>query len=36
MLECIICSKDCIDEYYVKCELCSDCTHIIFYMKLKL
>ena len=29
MLECIICSKDCIDEYYVKCELCSDCTHII-------
>ena len=24
MLECIICSKDCIDEYYVKCELCSD------------
>ena len=29
MLECIICSKDCMDEYYVKCELCSDCTHII-------
>ena len=29
MLECIICSKDCMDEYYVKCELCSYCTHII-------
>ena len=29
MLECNICSKDCMDEYYIKYELCSDCTHII-------
>ena len=29
MLECNSCSKDCMDEYYVKCKLYSDCIHII-------